>query len=92
MAEMAPLLDLSIEELQKLQSISTTIKAIGPEFVRNRNERVVYAGRKWNYDDYITLSYQWTMLAPRAGINTTVTKQWLRTEQRALERLGIALD
>lgn len=92
MVNLAFMNNISIDEMQRLQALTTHIKAVGPEFVRNRNEPVIYAGRKWIYDDYIELSYQWVQLAQKAGINTHETKKWLQTEQQALIRLGITLD
>lgn len=92
MSEQALTLTLSFTELQELDRLSAQIQHVGPEFVRNRNQQVVYAGRKWTHDDYLQLSVRWYKLAKKAGIDTTQTRKWLQQEHQALKRLGVTLD
>ncbi len=84
--------ELSVEQLHELDRLTKLIQSIGPEFVRDRNQSVIYASQRWNHDDYLRLSVKWCKLANIAGLNTHQTRKWLQTEHQALTRLGITLD
>lgn len=84
--------ELTVEQLHELDRTTQLVQAIGPEFVRDRNQSVIYASQKWTHDDYLKLSVKWYKLARIAGLNTEQTRKWLQIEQQALTRLGITLD